>query len=119
MYKRIILPFQMDMNLFNTSLVNRSKANYDELSRQIFQVMVKDLVLFNTKLETLPNIQLLTVNGGIYSSPDFKEIFKSYALNIYFTCFEYKLFDNGIFNHLLEHINEDHFLLYCCEPPNF
>jgi hypothetical protein len=119
MYQRIILPFQMDMELFNSSLVKRNKADYDELTRQIFQVMILDLNAYRKCLSVLPHIPVLLNNPSLDEVTNCREIYLRYALNIYFTCFEYKLFDNGVFNHLLEHINEDSFILYCCEPLNF
>lgn len=123
MYNRIILPFQMDMELFNNLIVNKSKRNYDELTRQIFQVMILDLQSFNNVVNAGPRFETLPDKNHdinlFQEISEFKELYLKYALNIYFTCFEYKLFDSGVFNHLLEHINEDSFVLYCLNQLNF
>lgn len=129
MYKRLIIPFELDQDLLNTNLVNKNKANYDEITRQIFEIIILDLNVYHKSLTALPNTALLTDKTRFHDFSNqtqliddtlkFREIYLRYAMNIYFTCFEYKLFEEGVLNYLLEHINEDSFLLYSCNPVNF
>ncbi len=115
---RIIIPFDFNYDIFNSTFINQNQHNYNEMFRQIFDVMTSNFSNFTNEVDKLPRIDTLILNENNFDRNDlllFKEKIKVHALNIYFTCYNFKLFRNQEFNYLLENVYNDYFVLY--NPP--
>ena len=116
--KRIIIPFDFNYEIFNSTFINQNLHNYNELFRQIFDVMTANFPNFTSEIDKLPRIDTLILNEKNFDRNElllFKEKVKIHALNIYFTCHNFKLFSDKEFDYMLEMVSNDYFVLY--QPP--
>lgn len=112
---RLLISFPFFMEFYNSPFVKGNDFVYSEITKQIFDVMDTRFNVFIQKLESLPNFDLLPLENRAISFIDvrrFKEAIKAFALSIYFTFFDYKLFKEGNFPYILESIQHDRCLLY-------
>lgn len=120
--KRLIIPFDHNNKIFSSPYINRNEHNYSELFKQIFDVMTPDFIKFSEEIKKLPNLNTFIVNEFIFDENEidyFKQDIIVLALSIYFTCLNFKLFENQSFDYILEKLYSDYFILYHTELPNF
>lgn len=120
--KRLIIPFDLNNKIFSSPYINRNEHNYSELFKQIFDVMTPDFIKFSEEIKKLPNLNTFIVNEFIFDENEidyFKQDIIVLALSIYFTCLNFKLFENQSFDYILEKLYSDYFILYHTELPNF
>lgn len=120
--KRLIIPFDFNQTIYNSSYINHNFHNYSELVKQIFDVMTPNFIKFSEEIDMLPKTETFLMNELIFDRAEltiFKEELKRHALNIYFTCFNFKLFNDNSFDYLLENVYQDYFVLYHVPLPNF
>jgi len=113
--KRIIIPFDFNNDIFSSLFIANNIHNYNELFKQIFDVMTPDFVCFCKEIEKLPKTDNFLITGLNFNRNEmnvFKDILKTHALNIYFTCFNYKLFIDNSFDYILESVYQDFFVIY-------
>lgn len=114
-HKRIIIPFDLDQDIYNSSYVSKNFHNYCEIFRQIFDFITPNFSVFMQKIDQLPSFdKLILIEQNIDSGQLFlfQEKIKAMALNIYFTCHSFKLFSNSEFEYILESVYSDSFVLY-------
>jgi hypothetical protein len=120
--KRIIIPFDFNQEIFTSPCINGNRHNYNELFKQIFDVMTTDFAMFTENVKKLPNLNNFILEDKNFDNNQilfFKEQLLHHAVNIWFTCFNLKLFSNITFDYILENVYQDYFILYYVQTPRY
>lgn len=113
--KRIILSIEpFYLQFLNSPGVNGNIQIFQEITKQIFDIMDTTFSNFTQKVGNLPRLQNL-VNHEKYTENLLrllKNSLKDYALAIYFVCYDNKIIVNEECVYMLESMSVDYIVLY-------
>lgn len=115
--KRIIISINPFCETFRTSQgVDGNPQVFEEITREVFDLMDNTFADFTKKVYDLPKIELLVNYTYLIDHPNILRILKNnlsdYALALYFACVDNGIIVNQKCVYILETVNDDYCVLY-------